>query len=286
MFFTTQPVPRPNLAPGHQGMDVAVLQFQLRQFRDKHRLIFGVEAFDAPYVDGVFERHTHEAVMKFQRLMGIYPSGVANPDTRKALSSKLSGYGVAPPIVVDHNITLVTQPTDWDCWAAATAMMTGLSVKDVFAKTPNNIRTQNPGNSIWGDMYDALTSRRSGGPSMGVESGKGIDERFASTFNFRQYAPMTWTVSAFREELRKSPLMLAMLSDREKYLKKESSMGHAVVISAMVSDNSLSGSGTYIMMLDPWPDPYPGGKGQVLWNTFDRLYQLKKLTTYQVFSRK
>jgi len=270
-MFTTRSI----LKPGDKGIDVAVLQFQLRQLHYK----LGV-SLSIPDVHSVFDRSTLEAVMEFQRLVGIFPCPLINIDTRTALSRMLSEKGIAPPNIVNHNITLIPQPTKVDCWAASTAMMTNSTVPLVLSKVPNDIRTHHPDNSIWGDIFDGLLSRRSGGLDMGVKSGKGIDSRFASTFNLQQYGPQSWSAHGFRKALRESPLMLAQLHGEDFNSTRG---GHAVVISAMVGDNNdSSGMETYIQKLDPWPV----GIGEIVWEAYHELLSKKPLATYSIFARK
>lgn len=234
---------------GSRGFDVAVLQLQLNT-KDSSRLA----------VDGDFGPRTKTAVVAFQRRSRIADDGIVGPLTHAALAKGLT------LSTVNHNITHIAQPTTTTCWAASTAMMTRSNVPAVRARTPP-------------DMIAA-----DGGLLNSSESDQAIvtGTRYGNIHGLRCHAPMSWTVGALVNALRRSPLMFDMLWASSDYAEGRGSPGHMVVVSAVVSDNNTDGSGTHLLLLDPWRP----NVGKVSWVEYRRWMNEVPTRTYRVFERR
>jgi hypothetical protein len=75
--------------------------------------------------------------------------------------------------------------------------------------------------------------------------------------------------------------MFDMLWNSAEYAQGRGSPGHMIVISAVVSDNSPSGSGTYLRVLDPWPPTV----GTISWVDYRNWINDVPTRTYRVFNR-
>lgn len=238
------------LRMGSRGFDVAVVQVQLNAKGASNPKL---------RVDGAFGPLTHAAVVAFQRKEGLSPDGIVGPLTHAALARGLM------LTTANHNVTLIAQPTETQCWAASTAMMTRSTVPSVVAKTPP-------------DMIAA-----DGGLLNSSESDQAIvtGTRYGNIHGLQCHPPMSWGVPAFLGLLRMSPLMLDMLWNATEYVKGNGSPGHMIVISAVVSDNQPSGTGTHLLVLDPWPP----NVGKVYWVEYQAWINEVPTRTYRVFNR-
>ena len=240
----------PTLRNGSRGFDVVVLQVQLIAKNSPNLRL---------KVDGAFGPITQAAVISFQRRMGLSPDGTVGPLTHAALAQGLV------LTTANHNVTHIAQPTPTTCWAASTAMMTHSTVAAVRAKTPDEMIAPDGG------------LRNSSGSDQAVVTGT----RYGSFHGLRCSAPMSWSVSALVGALRQSPLMFDMLWNSAEYAQGNSSPGHMIVISAVVSDNNPAGVGTYLLVLDPWPTHV----GKISWVEYGTWINQVPTRTYRVFNR-
>lgn len=235
---------------GSRGFDVAVLQVQLNKWLPAIRRLT---------VDGVFGSRTDAALRAFQTSATLRPDGVVGVRTQHELSK------LALLVTADHGINHIPQPTNTTCWAASTAMMTGSTVPQVLAQTPQN-------------MYSAAAGLfNSSGSDQGIVSG----QQYGNVHGLRCFAPMSWTVASLSAALQRSPLMFDTLWNTTNYAAGNASPGHMIVVSAIVSDRRDDGSGTYLYVLDPWP-PNAGVKS---WVQYQQWMQQVPTRTYRVFSR-
>lgn len=235
---------------GSRGFEVAVVQAQLNA---KSSPSPGLK------VDGAFGPRTQAAVVAFQRRAGLSPDGIVGPKTHAALAQGLT------LTTAHHSITHIAQPTPTTCWAASTAMMTRSNVPAVVAKTPPDMIAADGG------------LLNSSGSDQAVVTGT----RYGNVHGLRCHAPMSWTVAALVDALRRSPLMFDMLWRTYEYAAGNASPGHMIVVSAVVSDMNPSGGGTYLLVLDPWPP----NVGHLSWVEYRAWMNDVPTRTYRVFER-
>ncbi|GAB1434030.1 hypothetical protein MASR2M32_02380 [Sphaerotilus sulfidivorans] len=238
------------LHQGSTGFDVAVMQLQLNLKNAAARPL---------RVDGGFGPLTRAALVAFQSRNGLAADGIAGPKTHTALAQ---GLNIS---AVHHAMTHIAQPTNTTCWAASTAMMTRSTVAAVRARTPANMLASDGGLANSSESDQAIVT----------------GSRYGAIHGLRCHAPMSWSVAGLIAALRRSPLMFDMLWNTQDYTAGNGSPGHMVVVSAVVSDNSPNGAGTYLLVLDPWP-PH---RGKVSWVEYGRWMQEVPTRTYQVFER-
>ena len=236
------------LRNGSRGIDVVVSQVQLNA---KNPPTLRLK------VDGDFGARTQAAVIAFQRRMGLSPDGIVGPLTHTALAKGLM------LSTANHNLTHIAQPTPTTCWAASTAMITRSTVAAVRAKTPIDMIAPDGG------------LRNSSESDQAVVTGT----RYGKIHGLRCHAPMSWIPSALVTALRRGPLMFDMLWNSAEYAQGKGSPGHMIVVSAVVSDNSPSGSGTYLLVLDPWPPAV----GKISWVEYRTWMNEVPTRTYRVF---
>ena len=238
------------LLSGSRGFDVAVVQAQLNARSTTNPILS---------VDGEFGPITRTAVMSFQRRVGLKPDGIVGPLTHAALAKGLI------LSTANHNVTHIAQPTSTTCWAASTAMMTRSTVAAVVARTPSDMIAAD------GTLLNSSESDQA------IVTGT----RYGNLHGLRCHAPMSWSISAFIAILRQGPVMLDMLWDSFGYSQGRGSPGHFIVISAVVSDNNPSGSGTHLLILDPWPVKV----GKLSWVEHRKWINEVTTRTYRVFTR-
>lgn len=235
---------------GSKGFDVAVAQAQLN-----------AKGASLPplKVDGAFGPKTRNAVVAFQQRMRLSPDGVVGPITHGALAQG------STLTTADHNVTHIKQPTTTTCWAASTAMMTRSTVPAVIAKTPPDMIASDGGLLNSGETDQAVVT----------------GTRYGNIHGLRCHAPMSWTVSALVDAIRRSPLMFDMLWNTSDYVAGAGSPGHMVVVCSVVSDNNPMGTGTYLQVLDPWAPNI----GKVSWEDYYTWINDVPTRTYRVFER-
>ncbi len=237
------------LRQGSRGFDVVVLQVQLNAKGAQPRL----------KVDGDFGPRTQAAVLAFQRQNRLSADGVAGPITQAALAQ---GLNIAS---ANHNLTHIPQPTPSTCWAASTAMLTRSTVPAVIARTPR-------------DMVSADGGLNNGSAT---DLGAPLGARFAAAHGLRCNPPMSWSVGALVNTLKRTPLIFSMLWRAQDYAAGRGSPGHWVAVSAMVSDNQPTGEGTHLLVLDPWPP----NRGKISWVEYQAWVMDVPTRTYRVFER-
>jgi hypothetical protein len=235
---------------GSRGIEVVVLQVQLN-----------TRGVPSPglKVDGSFGPKTQAAVSAFQKQAKLLPDGVAGPLTHTALAQNLM------LTVAQHNVAHIAQPTDSTCWAASTAMMTRSTVPIVIEKTPPDMIGESGG------------LMNSSGSDQAVVTGA----RYGRIHGLRCHAPMSWSVGALVGAVVRGPLMFDMLWNADEYTKGKGSPGHMIVVSAVVSDNHPAGKGTYLLVLDPWPQ----NVGKISWVGYRQWMLDVPTRTYRVFER-
>ena len=238
------------LRTGSRGLDVAKVQVGLD--------IWGVPGNDL-VVDGIFGPRTQQAVIAFQGKNHLRTDGVVGPGTQAALAK------VARLTSVVHPLQQLAQPTETTCWATSTAMMIGSTVAAVRARTPPDMVDPNGG------------LRNSSESDQGIVSGK----RYGALFNLRCYAPMSWTVGALLGCLRRGPIMFDMLWNATEYAKGHGSPGHMIVAVGYITDDKPDGSGTHLLI----HDPYPPLVGKKYWVEFSDWIAQVPTRTYRVFER-
>lgn len=237
------------LSSGSRGFEVVVLQVQLN----------ARGAAPALKVDGSFGPKTKAAVIAFQKKAGLATDGVAGPKTHAALAQGLN------LTVANHNVTHIPQPTDSTCWAASTAMMTRSSVSTVIAKTPPDMIASDGG------------LKNSSATDQAMVSGS----KYAAIHGLRCNPPMSWSVGALANAVKRGPLMFDMLWNTGEYVQGKGSSGHMIVVSAVVSDNDPTGKGTHLLVLDPWRP----NVGKISWVEYQAWMQDVPTRTYRVFER-
>jgi len=234
-----------------RGMDVAMLQVRLN--------IWGVPGDDLD-IDGKFGPLTREAVRAFQRKFHLDADGIVGSKTQAELEK------IADLSSAAHRMSLIPQPTQTTCWAASTAMMTRSTVAAVRSKTPAEMISSD------GGLINSSESDQA------VVTGA----RYGAIHGLRCYAPMSWTVSALTAKLRRSPLMFDTLWNAGEYAKGNGSPGHMIVSPAFISDGRLDGSGTYLLIHDPWPP----NSGDRYWVEYGDWIRKVPTRTYRIFDRK
>lgn len=242
------------LRNGSRGFEIAVAQAQLR-----------AKSSPSLRVDGAFGPLMQAAVISFQRRVGLFPDGIVGPKTHAALAQGLT------LSTADHNVTHIAQPTICTCWAASTAMMTRSTVAAVCAKTPADMI--GPGGGLLN--HSSVSNPKTKDQAL-------VDGTlYCNIHGLRCHAPMSWTVAALVDALRRSPLMFDMLWNSSEYAAGKGSPGHAIVISAVVSDNNSSGNETYLLVLDPWPT----NVGKISWVEYRAWINEVPTRTYRVYNR-
>lgn len=239
------------LRNGSLGFDVAVLQVHLN-----------IKAPPSPKlkVDGAFGPRTQAAVAAFQRGKGLTPDGVVGLQTHAAMTQGLALQ------TVNHNVTHMAQPTPTTCWATSTAMMICSTVAAVRARTPADMVASD------GGLLNSSESQQA------VVTGT----RYGNLHGLSCHPPMSWNVASLVAALRRSPLMFDMLWKSAEYAKGSGSPGHMVVASAVVSDNAPAGTGTHLLILDPWPP----NVGKLYWVEYQQWIREVPTRTYRVFERR
>lgn len=238
------------LRQGSRGIPVAVAQAQLND---------ALRAADRLNVDGAYGPKTREATVEFQRQSGLKTDGVIGSNTQGALDNR------GKPTVVNHGIKHIAQPTKTTCWAASTAMMTRSNVSSVRSKTPASMIAADGGLLNSSEGHQAIVT----------------GQAYGKIHNLRCHAPMSWSCQGFVNAIRRSPLMLDMLWNSTTYLAGQGSPGHMVVVGAVVTHGSASGTDTHLLIYDPWPP----GKGKLSWAVFQNWMREVPTRTYRVFER-
>lgn len=205
--------------------------------------------------DGIFGPKTREAVLRFQNENWLVADGIAGLCTLNALRGTEAFVLLKPP---PH---LIPQPTQDTCWAAATAMLTGMTVPGVVAKA------KAAGVDIAGGL-----SNDSDQPDFANTS------RFARAFGLTMLPPMSWLPQALADQFSvRGPLMMDTLWDVGEYAAGHASSGHMRVIAGMRGDGT--DVGTTLLIYDPWA-PTKGAIYPVIYGPFIRK---TPASTYQLF---
>jgi len=216
--------------------DILMTDYPLLRRGSKNTYVADVQAelntVVTPYpglvVDGIFGWRTQQAVKRFQaQNPPLAVDGIVGPNTHGVL------FPNGDPQPIFHPIRMIAQPTETSCWAAATAMMTGTSVKQVINSTPDSM------------IRDDGTLKNHSGGNNGIIEGT----RYARLHGLRCNPPMTWTPALLRNTLRQTPLMFDMLWDDAAYTNNRPSQGHMVVAAGCTG----IGANMQITVYDPYP---------------------------------
>ena len=101
-----------------KNMDVAILQVKLEELRLK-----GVHKSHTS-IDGIFGPQTKRGLEHVQQSLGIYSHGNLDALTEVAIDSKLRGFGYNWQSIFQP-VKMVTQSSQFHCWAAGLAMLKG-----------------------------------------------------------------------------------------------------------------------------------------------------------------
>jgi hypothetical protein len=207
--------------------------------------------------DGIFGAQTDRATRRFQQDSWLTVDGLVGPCTLNALRGTESFVNYKPPL------RLIPQPTNDTCWAASTAMLTGLTVPEVIRKATA------AGVDISGGL-----SNDSDKPNFANT------ELFAKTFGLTMLPPMSWLPSALATVVKiNGPLMMDTLWQVNDYTRGAGSSGHMRVIAGMRGDGT--DAGTTILLYDPWA-PNIGKIDPQIYGPFIRR---DPASTYQIFYR-
>jgi hypothetical protein len=143
---------------------------------------------------------------------------------------------------IEHRVRLYGQPTNMTCWSAAATMLFGT-------------------NMCVGPAGAEMSA------SGGLKNTPQNIKTFAKNLGLRMHYPQSWTVQGITELIRWGPLWVAGMQPS----------GHAVVIGSLWGDAKADGSGTGMLIYDPWPP----GRGRIYPAFYgDRLQQFPLMTMY------
>lgn len=178
-------------------------------------------------VNGIFTPQTERAVLAFQRSNWLEMDGIAGPGTLDAL------YGTESAPIILHNVAYLSQPNPATSWAAATAMLTGLSIQAIRMATPQRLLTAD----------GALISEGERGQRLEVR------QAFAQLHRLRYQPPQRWSVATLIGLLRGGPIMLELLHKPDQ--RGTGSSGHYVVIVGARGSHTADGTTTTLRIYDP-----------------------------------
>ena len=178
-------------------------------------------------INGIFTPQTERAVLAFQRSNWLEIDGIAGPGTLDAL------YGTESAPIILHNVGYLSQPNPATSWAAATAMLTGLSIQAIRMATPQRLLTAD----------GALINESERGQRLEVR------QAFAQLHRLRYQPPQRWPVATLIGLLRGGPIMLELLHNPEQ--RSTGSSGHYVVIVGARGSHTADGSTTTLRIYDP-----------------------------------
>lgn len=180
-------------------------------------------------INGLFTPQTERAVLAFQRSNWLEMDGIAGPCTLDAL------YGTEAAPIILHNVPYLSQPTPTTCWAAATAMLTGLSIQAIRMTTPQRLLTAD----------GSLINESEQGHRLEVH------QTFAQLHRLRYQPPQSWPVTALIGLLRSGPIMLELRHNPRSFHRGTGSSGHYVVIVGARGSHSTDGTTTTLRIYDP-----------------------------------
>ena len=180
-------------------------------------------------VNGIMTAQTQLAVRAFQRANWLEEDGVAGPCTLDAIYNTEA----AAPIL--HNVSYISQPTATTCWAAATAMLTRLSIQAVRMSTPQRLLTAD----------GSLINESERGQRLEVH------QTFARLHRLHYHPPQSWPVATLISLLRRGPIMLELLHNPGSFQRGTGSSGHYVVIVGARGSHDADGTTTTLRIYDP-----------------------------------
>jgi len=247
-----------NCEPNKQGFDVAVLKIILDIYFGRNSgnakqwatdIVQGL--IDLPMLSEVFnDDKTLEDLNEFQKNNGINPTlGVIDADTDFALKIALRNF-----TFIDNKTKHVAHMKGSNqCWASCTAMLKGVDLLSVFDKTK--------------DAPEYYFSN--GGYRMGDRQAR---DEFKKIHGLNEVQAPGANITDLKDLLAKSSIYVDIQCDllcttKGRRVDCTRATGHAVVVSGLVSDNTLYG--TYIKILNPWnPNDYPGVKYNIFWVSY------------------
>ncbi len=180
-------------------------------------------------INGLFTPQTERAVLAFQRSNWLEMDGIAGPCTLDAL------YGTEAAPIILHNVPYLSQPTPTTCWAAATAMLTRLSIEAVRMSTLQRLLTAD----------GSLINESERGQRLEVH------QTFARLHRLHYHPPQSWPVSTLIGLLRRGPIMLELLHNPGSFQRGAGSSGHYVVIVGARGSHDADGTTTTLRIYDP-----------------------------------
>ncbi|MDZ4392370.1 peptidoglycan-binding protein [Cypionkella sp.] len=208
------------LRPGSSGQFVRDLQLALNnRLNPSPNLI----------VNGLYTPQTERAVLAFQRSNWLEMDGIAGPCTLDAL------HGTERSPMILHNVQYLSQPTPTTCWAAATAMLTRMSVQAIRMTTPQHLLTAD----------GSLINESERGQRLEVH------QTFARLHRLRYQPPQSWPVVVLIGLLRNGPVMMELLHNPGSFQRGTGSSGHYVVIVGARGSHAEDGSSTTLRIYDP-----------------------------------
>ncbi|GLS85409.1 hypothetical protein GCM10010873_03820 [Cypionkella aquatica] len=206
--------------PGSSGQSVRELQLALNnRLNPSPNLI----------VNGLYTPQTERAVVAFQRSNWLEMDGIAGPCTLDALHGRETS-----PVIL-HNVPYISQPTPTTCWAAATAMLTRVSIQSIRMTTPTRLLAAD----------GSLLNESERGQRLEVH------QTFARLHRLRYQPPQSWPVSVLIGLLRHGPIMLELLHNPASFNRGTGSSGHYVVIVGARGSHADDGSTTTLRIYDP-----------------------------------
>ena len=202
-----------------------------------------------------FDSAVLRAVQAYQRINWLVPDGIVGPCTWNALTDNEDFMVYRPPT------ELIPQPTNDTCWAASTAMLTGLTVDQVITEA------RGAGVAITNGLANDSENQTFTNTAL-----------FARTFDLTLVYPQSWLPIGLAHLMQAhGTLMVDTLWDPGEYTAGRGSSGHMRIIAGLRGDNT--GEGSTMLLYDPW-SPNIGKVQSVIYGPFMRRYPT---STYQLF---
>ena len=160
---------------------------------------------------------------------------------------------------IQHNVSLIPQPTQTTCWAAATAMLLNKTVNEIVLATPQNLLLADGSLMNYSNQADWVTGT----------------EAYANAHGLGFAGPQTWSIAGLYSRLTNGPVVFDLLWQAGQYVSGVGSPGHMVCISGMSGNDNLA----TVTFNDPWP-PSTGAVTTISYATW---FQQVPTASYRVF---